>query len=206
MSNIESALEAVLFASGDSMSVSRLASVIDCSEYEIREAAESLSKKYIRDGSGIRLLSLEDSFQLCTAPDYSEYVMKALEDTRPAALSQPALEVLSVVAYFQPVTKVYIDQVRGVDSTYTVNMLCNRGLIEQCGRLDVPGRPLLYKTTEEFLRTSGLSSVDDLPVLPDLTSSEGTEELRLRIEELRSSPIPEQISLTDINQESLTER
>ena len=191
MSNIESALEAVLFATGDSVSVSRLAAVIDCTEEEIAQAAEVLKDRYINDNSGIRLLKLEDSFQLATAPECSEFVLKALENARPAVLSQPALEVLSIVAYFQPVTKVYIDQVRGVDSTYTVNMLCSRGLIEQCGRLDVPGRPLLYKTTEEFLRTCNISSVGELPVLPDLTSSEGTNELRLRIEELQNSQASE---------------
>ena len=199
MSNISSALEAVLFASGDSVSISRLARILDVEEQTVIKAADSLSEEYISRSSGIRLLRLEQNLQLSTAQEYSDCVAKIIEDLGPAQLSQQALEVLAIVAYFQPVTKVYIDQVRGVDSTYTVNMLCVKGLIEQCGKLDMTGRPLLYKTTEAFLRTAGISSLDELPVLPDMTSSESAEKLRLQIEEIRNEPSSKQLSMNEIN-------
>ena len=113
-------------------------------------------------------------------------MLRALEQRRPPKLSQSALEVLAVVAYFQPVTRAYIDQVRGVDSSYTVSSLVERGLIESCGKLEAPGRPSLYQTSELFLRTMGMTTLDELPVLPDLSSGEGTEKLQTAIEELQN--------------------
>ena len=129
---------------------------------------------------------MNDSLQLCSAPEYATYVLRALEQRRPPKLSQSALEVLAVVAYFQPVTRAYIDQVRGVDSSYTVSSLVERGLIESSGKLEAPGRPSLYQTSELFLRTMGMTTLDELPVLPDLSSGEGTEKLQAAIEELQN--------------------
>ena len=130
-----------------------------------------------------------------SAPPYAEYIRRALEQRKPPKLSQPALEVLAIVAYFQPVTRAYIDQVRGVDSAYTVTTLLERGLIEACGKLDAPGRPSLYRTSALFLRTMGMQSLDELPVLPDLSSDEGAEKLEQAISELRGRG--EQMELTD---------
>ena len=124
-----------------------------------------------------------------------EQLIASLEQRKPPKLSQPALEVLAIVAYFQPVTRAYIDQVRGVDSAYTVTTLLERGLIEACGKLDAPGRPSLYRTSALFLRTMGMQSLDELPVLPDLSSDEGAEKLEQAISELRGRG--EQMELTD---------
>ena len=198
MENLKSAVEAVLFASGDSIPVSRLSLVFECAEEDILSVFSELKSEYEERNSGISLLKLDNRLQMCSAPDYSEFVIKALEQRRPSQLSQPSLEVLSVVAYFQPVTKAYIDAVRGVDCTYTIGVLLDKGLIENSGRLDVPGRPALYSTTDVFLRTMGISSLDELPVLPDLTESEGVQKLQHTIERLQNEINPDQISINDL--------
>ena len=187
MAELSSALEAILFASGDSIPTARLSLVLGTDEEEILRCAAELAESYEKQGRGIRLLRLDDRLQLCSAPEYAPYVAKALEQRKPAQLSQSALEALAVVAYFQPVTRAYIDQVRGVDSAYTVSTLLERGLIETAGRLDVPGRPALLKTTDVFLRTMGVSSLSELPKLPDMSGGDGVAELQRRIEELQTN-------------------
>ncbi len=191
------ALEAILFASGDSVPAERAAKVIGLDTQRIFEAAETLAARYIEQGSGIRLLRLDQNLQLCSSPEYAELVTRALEQRRPPRLSQAALEVLSVVAYFQPVSRAYIDQVRGVDSSYTVGVLAERGLIEPCGKLDVPGRPTLFRTSDAFLRTMNIQSLDELPVLPDSGSDEGIIALQNKIEELQSGELEGQISFSE---------
>lgn len=180
------AVEAILFASGDPMKASRIAQVLGEETQTVITAAKELQEAYQDAASGIRLVQMNDSLQLCSAPEYATYVVRALEQRKPPKLSQSALEVLAVVAYFQPVTRAYIDQVRGVDSSYTVGMLTERGLIEPCGRLEAPGRPTLYQTSALFLRTMGMVTLDELPVLPDLASNEGAEKLQAAIEELQN--------------------
>ena len=123
---------------------------------------------YAYERRGIRLLHIEDSWQLCSAPDYADLIRRAFEIRKPAKLSQPALEVLTIIAYYQPTTRAYVDQIRGVDSAYTIGLLLDRKLIEECGRLQVPGRPHLYRTTQQFLRAFHLTSLEDLPEMPDL--------------------------------------
>ena len=162
MAELTSALEAILFASGESIPAARLSLVLGASEDEVFRSAEELAQSYESGHRGIRLLRLEDKLQLCSAPEYAPYITKALEQRKPAMLSQSALETLAIVAYFQPVTRAYIDQIRGVDSSYTVSTLLERGLIEAAGRLDVPGRPALLKTTDVFLRTMGVSALEEL--------------------------------------------
>ena len=120
-------------------------------------------------------------------------------------MSQPALETLAVVAYFQPVTRAYVEQVRGVDSSYTVSALCERGLIEECGRLEVPGRPGIVRTTDGFLRTMGISSLAELPPLPDMTNGEGIEKLQSAINKLQDPGLKEQISLSEVTGEAVEE-
>ncbi len=142
---------------------------------------------------------------MCSAPEFAPYIGKVLEQRKAPALSQPALETLAVVAYFQPVTRAYVEQVRGVDSSYTVGMLCERGLIEECGRLDVPGRPVLFKTTDVFLRTMGISQLSQLPPLPDMTNGEGIQKLQSAIDKLQSGNNSEQISLSEITGETAEE-
>ncbi len=164
--DLEGTVEAILFASGDPISAERIAAVLSVDKNDVFDAASALSERYAARNGGICIVQLDDKLQMCTSGQYSDYVRLALETRKPPQLTQPASEVLAIVAYFQPVTKAYIEQVRGVDSGYTIGILQDRGLIEAGGRLAVPGRPVLYKTTDAFLRTFGLNSLDDLPPLP----------------------------------------
>ena len=204
MIDISSVLEAILFAAGESVPIARLSLVLDVYEGEIENAAAELAEKYERERRGIRLLKLDDKLQLCSAPEYASYITKTLEQRKPPMLSQSALETLAVVAYFQPVTRAYIDQVRGVDSSYTVGALMQRGLIEICGKLDVPGRPALLRTTDVFLRTMGISQLSELPPLPDMTNGEGIAKLQSQIDMLQNKD-SEQISLSEITQDAVKE-
>ena len=159
MRDLEAALEGILFAAGEPVHIDRI-----CSSLEInRSTAEKLLGK---------LGHMENDWQLCTAPEYAAVIRRTFEIRKPAKLSQPALEVLAIVAYYQPVTRAYVDQVRGVDSAYTVSLLLDRDLIEVCGQLkEQPGRPRLYRTTENFLRSFHISSLEELPPLPGMDES-----------------------------------
>ena len=163
-----SVIEAILFAAGDPVPASRIALVTGEETQTIVSAARELAAAYEENRCGMRLVQMNDLLQLCSAPEYADDIRRALEQRKPPKLSQPALEVLAIVAYFQPVTRAYIDQVRGVDSSYTVGLLLERGLIEECGRLQVPGRPRLYRTTKKFLRDFHLGSLEELPEMPGL--------------------------------------
>lgn len=202
--DIISSIEAILFAAGDSVPIARLSLVLEVSEKEVEEAAAVLEKRYVDEERGMRILRLDRNLQMCSAPEYAELITKVLEQRRPARLSQAALETLAVVAYFQPVTRSYIEQMRGVDSSYSVSVLEDRGLIEVGGRMDVPGRPLLYKTTDVFLRTMGISELSQLPDLPDMTGGEGIEKLQSAIDHLQNNN-PEQISLNEITGQAIKE-
>lgn len=196
-----SAVEAILFAAGEPIAASRVGQVLGEETETIISCARELADAYEESRSGIRLVRMAESLQLCSAPEFSTYVQRALEVRRPPRLSQSALEALAVIAYFQPVTRAYIDQVRGVDSSYTVTSLLDRGLIEPAGRLEAPGRPTLYQTSPLFLRTMGITSLEELPVLPDVTAGEGTEKLQAAIAELQNRG--EQLSIqTDEKQET----
>ena len=175
--DIEAAIEAILFASGDPVSVERIAAVLGIDPKLVVDAAEAMRDKYETSGRGIRLVRLENSLQLCSAPEYADYIRLALESGKQPRLTQPALEVLSIIAYFQPATRAYIEQVRGVDCTYTISLLQSRGLIEPRGRLAVPGRPVLYGTTQTFLRTFGITTLDELPELPATAEREESTQL-----------------------------
>ena len=185
MIDLKSAIEAVLFAAGDPFPAARLSLILGVSEEEVELAVTELAESYEREQRGFRLLRMGDKLQLCSAPEFAPVVIRALEQRRPPMLSQPALETLAIVVYYQPVTRAYIDQVRGVDSAYTVGMLAERGLIEACGRLDVPGRPSLFKTTDLFLRTMGVRTLEELPPLPDMTQGDGIEKLQRAIDDLQ---------------------
>ena len=179
---IASALEAILFAAGDSVELSRVAKVLGVESWEVRRAAEVLRNEYEERRRGVRLVRMDERVQLVTAGEYAECVTRALEKRPPSKLSPTALEVLSIVAYYQPVTRAYIEQLRGADSSYTVAMLSERGLIAPCGRLEAPGRPVLFGTTEQFLRVMGISSLSELPPLPNVATGEGIEELQEAID------------------------
>ena len=180
LKELQSALEGVLFAAGEPVSVERLCLGLEVDRPTLDAVAQRLMDKYSYDRRGIRLLKLDTSYQLCSAPEYAPYIRKTLESRKPARLSQPALEVLAIVAYYQPVTRAYVDQVRGVDSAYTMGLLLERELIEEAGRLSVPGRPMQFRTTKNFLRSFGMSSLEELPELPG-SSQEGSQ-LTLELE------------------------
>lgn len=155
--------EAILFAAGDPVEVDRLAFAAGCDPAEVHEALRQLMDQYAFERRGIRILRLENSYQMCSANDLASWVTKALETRKPPRLSASQLEVLTVIAYYQPATKALVEQIRGVDSAYSVNALLTKGLIEEAGRLNAPGRPILYRTTPDFLRTFGLSTLEELP-------------------------------------------
>ena len=166
--DIEGAIEGILFAAGEPVAAKRIAAVLDIEEKLVFDTAAALGDRYSFERRGIRILRLDDALQMCSAPEYADEIRLALETRKPPQLSQTSLEVLAIVAYFQPVTRAYIEQVRGVDCGYTINLLTERGLIESAGRLQAPGRPVLYKTTPVFLRTFGISDIEELPPMPDM--------------------------------------
>ena len=185
---IESAIEGILFAAGEPVGVERLCLALDLDR--------GMADRYSYERRGIRLVRLETSYQLCSAPEFAPYIRKAFETRRPARLSQPALEVLAIIAYHQTATRAYVDQVRGVDSSYTIGLLLERDLIEECGRLAVPGRPIQYRTTQTFLRSFGLSSLDELPELPNMPPEDGqiTLEMQAAVERLKAAEEGENLS------------
>lgn len=165
---IEAAVEGILFASGEPVHIDRICLAAELDRPTAELVLQKLMDYYSFERRGMRLLRLEDSWQLCSAPEYADVIRRAFEIRKPAKLSQPALEVLTIIAYYQPTTRAYVDQIRGVDSSYTVGLLLDRHLIEECGRLQVPGRPRLYRTTKAFLRAFHLNSLEDLPEMPGM--------------------------------------
>lgn len=176
MKELEAAVEGILFASGEPVHIDRICLALDIDRLSAQQILQRLADYYAYERRGVRLIRMEDTWQMCSAPDYADIIRKAFEIRKSAKLSQPALEVLSIIAYYQPTTRAYVDQVRGVDSAYTVGLLLDRKLIEECGRLQVPGRPRLYRTTKNFLRAFHLTSLEDLPDLPGM---EAEGQLRL---------------------------
>ena len=175
MTQLESTLEAVLFAAGDAVSLDRLCAALETPREDILAAARALEALYALENRGLMLRRIEDRLQLCSRPMYAEAARRVTESRRAATLSPAALEVLTIVAYRQPVTRAVIDQLRGVDSGGTLAGLAEKQLIEEAGRLEVPGRPILYRTTGRFLQAFALESLDDLPALPALTENEQLE-------------------------------
>ena len=176
---IMAVIEAVLFAMGDSVELSRLNHVLEIPEKEIREIIAKMNDKYKRQDRGIYIVELEDAVQLCTKPELYEYLIKVAKAPRKYVLSDSLLETLSIIAYKQPVTRLEVEKIRGVSCDHAVNRLLEFNLIQELGRLDAPGRPLLFGTTEEFLRTFGVKSLGDLPIL----NPEQIEDFRKQAEE-----------------------
>ncbi len=157
------AIEAILFAAGERVEVSRLAMALETDPDEIVAAADALVDEYSFERRGIRILRLDSGYQMVSSGEMADYVTKALETRKPPKLSSSQLEALTIVAYYQPATKAMVEQIRGVDSSYSISALMNKKLIEEAGRLNVPGRPIQYRTTPDFLRTFGLESLEELP-------------------------------------------
>ena len=187
MTQLESTLEAVLFAAGDAVSIDRLCEVLELPRETVLEAARELSSRYDFEQRGLMLRRIADKLQLCSRPMYAEAVRRVTETRKNASLSPAALEVLTIIAYRQPVTRAFIDQLRGVDSGGTLSSLAEKQMIEEAGRLEVPGRPILYRTTEHFIQAFALESLDDLPALPAFTDN---EQLSFDMEDEPPDPAP----------------
>ena len=180
---IVSALEAVLFASGDPISIDRLSQVFEKTPEEVEKLIKELEIKLEKNKSGFTVVRLENTYQLVTCEEYASYIKKAFDIKRRTPLSPASLEVLAVIAYNQPVTRAFIEQVRGVDCSGVVSTLVEKGLIEERGRLELPGRPLLYGTTKTFLRSFSLNDLSDLPPIPKENPEVNDIGEQLKIEE-----------------------
>ena len=162
---LQSAIEAILFTMGDSVELEKLASAIGHDEETTRKLIHNMMDKYEAADRGIRIIELDNAYQLCTKKEMHEYLIRVAKQPKRYVLTDVLLETLSIIAYKQPVTKLEIEKIRGVKSDHAVNKLVEYGLVEETGRLDAPGRPLLFGTTEEFLRRFSVHSLDELPVL-----------------------------------------
>ena len=182
----EAVMEAVLFTMGDSVEIARLAETIEEDVKKTKEILEDMKQRYEKENRGITLIELEESVQLCTKPQMYEYLVKVAKTPKKFVLTDTLLETLSIIAYKQPVTRLEIEKIRGVSCDHAVNRLLEFNLITEVGRLDAPGRPLLFGTTEEFLRRFGIQSVDELPVMNpeqvETLKTEAEEEVQLKLD------------------------
>ena len=184
---LQRAIEAILFAAGERIEVSRLSAVLEVDPDEVTAAADALADDLAFNRRGIRIIRLEDGYQMVSSGEMADYITKALETRKPPKLSASQLETLIIIAYYQPATKAMVEQIRGVDSAYSITALLNKKLIEDAGRLNVPGRPIQYKTTPDFLRTFALNSLEDLPEIEKVSLGEpvfeDNKEQQMQIEE-----------------------
>ena len=169
---LQRAIEAILFAAGERVETSRLSMALQTDENEIIAAADALADELAFERRGIRILKLESGYQMVSSGQMADYATKALETRKPPKLSSSQLEALTIIAYYQPATKAMVEQIRGVDSSYSISALMNKKLIEEAGRLNVPGRPIQYRTTPDFLRTFGFSTLEELPPIEKINFGE----------------------------------
>ena len=177
---LQRAIEAILFAAGERVETARLAQALEADPKDVETAVDALADELAFNRRGIRILRLEDGYQMVSSGEMADYVTKALETRKPPKLSASQLEVLTIIAYYQPATKAVVEQLRGVDSSYSIGALLNKKLIEDAGRLNVPGRPIQYKTTPDFLRTFGLSSLEELPPIEKVDLGEPAADAQIQ--------------------------
>lgn len=188
--DLQRAIEAILFAAGERVEVSRLATALQEDPVDITTAADELADQLAFERRGIRILRLDNGYQMVSSGEMADYITQALETRKPPKLSSSQLEALTIVAYYQPATKAMVEQIRGVDSSYSISALLNKKLITEAGRLNVPGRPILYRTTPDFLRTFGITSLEELPPIEKINFGEPIREV---IEEpVAQTPSPEE--------------
>lgn len=192
MSDIKYAIEGILFAAGEPVSTAKLAAVLDVDMENVNQAVSELKNEYDEQNRGFNIIDINDGFQICSRPMYYTYIQEILGEQRNQPLSNAAMEALAIIAYKQPITRGQIERIRGVNSDGCVNRLYERSLIEECGRLDAPGRPILYKTTDNFLRCFGLKTARDLPYV-DLEKYLGSDQgEQLQLDELnKEEPLHE---------------
>lgn len=179
---LQRGIEAILFAAGEPVEVSRLAMALEADPADVTAAADVLADEWAFGRRGVRIIKLEKAYQMVSSGEMADYVTKALETRKPPKLSSSQLEALTIVAYYQPATKAMVEQIRGVDSSYSIGALLNKKLIEESGRLNVPGRPILYRTTPDFLRTFGLTTLEELPPIEKINFGEPEEVLEGQME------------------------
>ncbi|MEE0060531.1 MAG: SMC-Scp complex subunit ScpB [Acutalibacteraceae bacterium] len=189
-SEIKCAIEAILFANGTPVQLDTLSKALEIKQTQAKEAIDELIAEYKNDNHGIAIIRLEESYQFCNKKAYGEYIRRVMDLKRNSPLSQAALEVLAVIAYNQPVTKAFVEQVRGVDCSGVIGSLTTKGLVEEKGRLELPGRPLLYGTTENFLRCFQIESLDDLPPLPQQDSEQSENDSNSEADSTQSKTEP----------------
>ena len=188
---LQRAIEAILFAAGERIETVRLAETLEVDVADICRAADELADQLAFERRGIRIIRLDDGYQMVSSGEMADFITKCLETRKPPKLSASQLETLTIIAYYQPATKAMVEQIRGVDSSYSVGALLNKKLIEDAGRLNVPGRPILYRTTANFLRTFGLSSLDELPEIEKVSLGEpDMDQAQTTIEEMTESAQP----------------
>lgn len=175
LTDLHRSVEAILFAAGEPVEVSRLSMALEADASDIIKAADELADFLAFDRRGVRIIRLDKAYQMVSSGEMADYITKALETRKPPKLSASQLESLTIIAYYQPATKAMVEQIRGVDSSYSVGALLNKHLIEEAGRLNVPGRPILYRTTADFLRTFGISSLEELPDIERISFGEPVE-------------------------------
>lgn len=181
----EAAIEAILFAMGDSVELEKLAAAIEQDKETTRKIIHTMMDQYREEDRGIQILELEDSYQLCTKSELYEYLIRVAKQPRKMVLSDVVMETLSIIAYKQPITKLEIEKIRGVKCDHAVNKLVEYDLVKELGRLDAPGRPILFGTTEDFLRHFGIHSLEDLPTLNPVQvedfKAEAEEEIQMKL-------------------------
>ncbi|MBQ7379010.1 MAG: SMC-Scp complex subunit ScpB [Clostridia bacterium] len=205
ISDIGEAIEAILFAAGYPVKYEKLSEVLGLSVKDVKLLCEHMATEYQKSGRGILMLCLPETCQLTTKEQYMPYIREALGIKRGGNLSASSLEVLAIVAYNQPVTRAYIDAVRGVDSSYAVGSLLDKNLIEACGRLDAPGRPMLYVTTDKFLRVFGLNSLSELPETEALSIAAAQADASAEAEQAQAEESPEQEPIPEGEYTEVTE-
>ena len=176
MSELQRIIEAILFAAGERVEIARLAATLEVDEADVEKATEALADELAYERRGLRIIRLERGYQMVSSGEMADYITKTLETRKPPKLSSSQLEALTIVAYYQPATKAMVEQIRGVDSSYSIGALLNKKLIEEAGRLNVPGRPILYRTTPDFLRTFGIRSLEELPAIEKVDLGEPIQE------------------------------
>lgn len=176
LNELQRCIEAILFAAGEPIEADRLSMALETDAKDVIDAVEAMADEWSFQRRGIRIVKLEKAYQMVSSGEMAEYVTKALETRKPPKLSASQLEALTIIAYYQPATKAMVEQIRGVDSAYSVGALLNKHLIEEAGRMNVPGRPILYKTTPDFLRTFGLNSLEELPEIERVSFGEPDSE------------------------------
>lgn len=199
---LQAVAEAVLFACGEPLEIEKLAQVLEIDVENAESLVTTLADSYAERESGLHIVKMANRYQICTKKEYSEQIRNVLDLKRNAPLSSAAFEVLAVIAYNQPITKAYIEQVRGVDCSGVISTLCQKGLIEEVGRLELPGRPLIYGTTPEFLKCFCITSLDDLPDVPQLNDKENEKEEELEEAENEKVEYEENLRETEETEET----